>query len=164
MFSGAGKELAARMIHDLSPRGKQPFIAVNAAALPETLLESELFGHEKGAFTGAAGRKLGRFELADKGTIFLDEIGETSPAVQTKLLRVLEEKQLVRVGGVDPVEVDVRVVVATNRNLKDDISQGRFREDLYFRLDVFPIEVLPLSEREGGRGRAGRVPSSGSAI
>jgi len=145
--SGTGKELAARMIHELSPRGDRPFIAVNAAALPETLLESELFGHEKGAFTGAVARKLGRFELADKGTIFLDEIGEVSPAVQSKLLRVLEERELVRVGGVDTVEVDVRVVVATNRNLKEQISEGAFREDLYFRLNVFPVELPLLSER-----------------
>ncbi len=145
--SGTGKELAARMIHDLSPRSARPFIAVNAAALPETLLESELFGHEKGAFTGAINRKLGRFELADKGTIFLDEIGEVSPAVQSKLLRVLEERQLVRVGGVDTIDIDVRVVVATNKNLKDEIRAGRFREDLFFRLNVFPIELPPLAQR-----------------
>ena len=145
--SGTGKELAARMIHDLSPRRDNPFIAVNSAALTETLLESELFGHEKGAFTGAMGRKQGRFELAEKGTIFLDEIGEMSPAMQTKLLRVLEEKQLVRVGGVDTIDIDVRVVVATNRNLKEEIKRGTFREDLYFRLNVFPIELPILAER-----------------
>ena len=145
--SGTGKELAARMIHQLSPRKDQPFIAVSAAALPETLLESELFGHEKGAFTGAAARKLGRFELADRGTLFLDEIGEISAAVQTKLLRVLEEHQLIRIGGVDAVDIDVRVVVATNRNLKEEIREGRFREDLYFRLNVFPVELPPLVER-----------------
>lgn len=145
--SGTGKELAARMIHDLSPRRNQPFIAINAAALTESLLESELFGHEKGAFTGAIARKLGRFELADKGTIFLDEIGEVALSVQVKLLRVLEERQLVRVGGVDTVEVDVRVVVATNRNLKEEIARGNFREDLFFRLNVFPIESPPLAER-----------------
>jgi two-component system NtrC family response regulator len=144
--SGTGKELAARMIHDLSPRGQSPFIAVNAAALPETLLESELFGHEKGAFTGASARKLGRFELADKGTLFLYEIGEMSLAVQTKLLRVLEERQLVRVGGLDTIDVDVRVVVATNRDLKEAIGAGEFREDLYFRLNVFPVELPPLAE------------------
>jgi two-component system NtrC family response regulator len=147
--SGTGKELAARMIHDLSPRCDRPFIAVNAAALPETLLESELFGHEKGAFTGAAARKLGRFELADRGSFFLDEIGEISLSVQTKLLRVLEARQLVRVGGVDTVDIDVRVIVATNKNLKDEIRAGRFREDLFFRLNVFPIELPPLAERAG---------------
>ena len=145
--SGTGKELAARMIHDLSPRSNQPFIAVNAAALPETLMEAELFGHEKGAFTGAEKRKLGRFELADCGTIFLDEIGEVSPAVQSKLLRILEERQLMRVGGVDTISVDVRVIVATNSNLKEQIGLGTFREDLYFRLNVFPIELPPLAER-----------------
>ncbi len=145
--SGTGKELAARMIHDLSPRRDHPFIAVNSAALTETLLESELFGHEKGAFTGALARKRGRFELAEKGTIFLDEIGEMSPAMQSKMLRVLEERQLVRVGGVDTIEVDVRVIVATNRNLKTEIETGGFREDLYFRLNVFPIELPTLAER-----------------
>ncbi|MCP4685172.1 MAG: sigma-54-dependent Fis family transcriptional regulator [bacterium] len=145
--SGTGKELAARMIHDLSPRRDHPFIAVNSAALTESLLESELFGHEKGAFTGAVARKRGRFELAEKGTIFLDEIGEMSPAMQSKLLRVLEERQLTRVGGVDTVEVDVRVLVATNRDLREEIKTGGFREDLYFRLNVFPIEMPTLSER-----------------
>ena len=145
--SGTGKELAARMIHELSPRSGRPFIAVNAAALPETLLESELFGHEKGSFTGAMARKLGRFELADQGTIFLDEIGELSPAVQAKLLRVLAERHLVRVGGVDTIDINVRVIVATNRSLKEDIRTGRFREDLYFRLNVFPIDLPPLAQR-----------------
>jgi DNA-binding NtrC family response regulator len=145
--SGTGKELAARMIHDLSPRQAKPFIAVNCAAITETLLESELFGHEKGAFTGAAARKRGRFELADGGTIFLDEIGEMSAQMQSKLLRVLEERQLVRVGGVDTVAVDVRIVAATNRILKDDIRSGTFREDLYFRLAVFPILMPTLADR-----------------
>ncbi len=145
--SGTGKELAARMIHDLSPRRAKPFIAVNCAAITETLLESELFGHEKGAFTGAVARKRGRFELADGGTIFLDEIGEMSAQMQSKLLRVLEERQLVRVGGVDTVAVDVRIVAATNRVLKDDIRSGAFREDLYFRLAVFPIPMPNLAER-----------------
>lgn len=146
--SGTGKELAARMVHDLSPRSSQPLIAINAAALPETLLEAELFGYEKGAFTGAVGRKLGRFELADGGTIFLDEIGEISLAVQTKLLRVLEERQLMRVGGVDTISVDVRVVVATNRDLKEQIGLGTFREDLYYRLNVFPIKLPSLADRD----------------
>jgi len=145
--SGTGKEMAAHLIHENSPRRDNPFIPVNCAALTETLLESELFGHEKGAFTGADKRKLGRFELADGGTIFLDEIGETSPALQAKLLRVLEERRFVRVGGVDNVEVDVRVIVATNRRLKDEISAGKFREDLYFRINVFPINVPTLAER-----------------
>ncbi len=145
--SGTGKELAARMVHNLSARVAGPFIAVNCAALTETLLESELFGHEKGAFTGAAARKRGRFELADGGTIFLDEIGETSPAMQTKLLRVLDERKLVRVGGVDLIDVDVRVVAATNRNLKQEMETGNFREDLFFRINVFPIEIPSLSDR-----------------
>jgi two-component system NtrC family response regulator len=146
--SGTGKELAAHLVHENSPRKKKPFIPVNCAALTETLLESELFGHEKGAFTGAVSQKRGRFELANGGTIFLDEIGETSAALQTKLLRVLEEKQFVRVGGVDNVKVDVRVVAATNRNLKEEISKGNFREDLYFRLNVFPIKIPSLAERQ----------------
>jgi transcriptional regulator with PAS, ATPase and Fis domain len=146
--SGTGKELAARMIHELSPRKEQPFIAVNCAALTETLLESELFGHEKGAFTGAVARKRGRFELADGGTIFLDEIGETSPSMQSKLLRVLEERKLVRVGGVDLIDIDVRVIAATNRNLKEQVKNGNFREDLFFRINVFPIEMPNLSERK----------------
>jgi two-component system response regulator AtoC len=145
--SGTGKELAAKMIHNLSPRRENPFIAVNCAALTETLLESELFGHEKGAFTGAVARKPGRFELADGGTIFLDEIGEMSPGLQSKLLRVLEERTLTRVGGVDEIMVDVRLLTATNRNLKDMVKDGRFREDLYFRINVFPITMPPLRAR-----------------
>lgn len=145
--SGTGKELTARMIHEKSGRRENPFIAVNCAALTETLLESELFGHEKGAFTGAVNRKRGRFELADKGTIFLDEIGETSPGMQSKLLRVLEERRLIRVGGVDMIDIDVRVVAATNRNLKEEVNKGGFREDLFFRINVFPIEMPDLSER-----------------
>jgi len=146
--SGTGKELAARMVHDLSNRKDHPFIAVNCAALTETLLESELFGHEKGAFTGAVERKRGRFELADSGTIFLDEIAETSNGLQSKLLRVLEERQFFRVGGVDAIEVDVRVVAATNRNLKEKIEKGGFREDLFYRLNVFPVKMPGLSERQ----------------
>jgi DNA-binding NtrC family response regulator len=145
--SGTGKELAARMIHDLSPRRAQPFIAVNCAAITETLLESELFGHEKGSFTGAVARKRGRFELAEGGTIFLDEVAEMSPGMQSKLLRVLEERKLVRVGGVDLVEIDVRVVAATNKDLKAAIARNEFREDLYFRLNVFPIPMPNLHER-----------------
>jgi DNA-binding NtrC family response regulator len=145
--SGTGKELVAKAIHDLSPRRGRPFIAVNCAALPETLLESELFGHEKGAFTGAAERRLGRFELADTGTIFLDEIGEIPTSVQVKLLRVLETRSFFRVGGVQPIKVDVRIVAATNRALKDRVARGEFRDDLFYRLNVLSIYLPPLRER-----------------
>ncbi|HSG99654.1 MAG TPA: sigma-54 dependent transcriptional regulator [candidate division Zixibacteria bacterium] len=145
--SGSGKEVAARLIHQLSPRKDKPFVAVNCAALAETLLESELFGHEKGSFTGATDQKRGKFELADGGVIFLDEIGETSGSLQTKLLRALEERTLTRVGGTAEIHCDVRVIAATNRDLKAEISRGAFREDLYFRLNVFPVHVPSLSER-----------------
>ena len=145
--SGTGKELVAKAIHDLSPRRGKPFIAVNCAALPDTLLESELFGHEKGAFTGAAERRLGRFELADTGTIFLDEIGEIPPSTQVKLLRVLESRTFFRVGGVQPIKVDVRVLAATNRPLRDAVALGEFRDDLYYRLNVLNIYLPPLRER-----------------
>ena len=146
--SGTGKEVAARMLHDLSTRTDKPFIAVNCSALTESLLESEIFGHEKGAFTGAVAQKRGRFELANTGTIFLDEIGEMSTGLQSKLLRVLEEKKFIRVGGIDNINIDIRVIAATNRDLKEEIINGRFREDLYFRLNVFPIEMPNLSERK----------------
>ncbi|HEX9610435.1 MAG TPA: sigma-54 dependent transcriptional regulator [Gemmatimonadales bacterium] len=145
--SGSGKELVARAIHDLSPRRGKAFIAVSCAALPETLLESELFGHEKGSFTGAAERRLGRFELADGGTIFLDEVGEMAPATQVKLLRVLEDRSFFRVGGVQPIKVDVRVIAATNKSLKEAVALGRFRDDLFYRLNVLAIYLPPLRER-----------------
>jgi DNA-binding NtrC family response regulator len=145
--SGTGKELVARAIHRLSPRRSKPFIAVNIGALPETLLESELFGHEKGAFTGAAERRIGRFELAQSGTLFLDEIGEAPLTTQVKLLRVLEQREVMRVGGSQPFKVDVRVVAATNRPLRELVEAGEFRADLYYRLNVLTIYLPPLRER-----------------
>lgn len=146
--SGTGKEVVAVSVHQASPRRDMPFVAVNCAALPEHLLESELFGHEKGAFTGAVARKMGRFELADKGTIFLDEIAEMPLNMQAKLLRFLQEKTFERVGGTETLHVDVRVVAATNRNIMEAISKGDFREDLYYRLNVVPIHLPPLRERK----------------
>ena len=145
--SGTGKELVARALHVLSGRKSRPFIAVNVGALPETLLESELFGHEKGAFTGAAERRLGRFELADRGSIFLDEIGEIPVGTQVKLLRVLEEREFMRVGGTSPINVDVRVIAATNRPLREQVEQGTFRTDLFYRLNVLRIHLPPLRDR-----------------
>ncbi|OFW01927.1 MAG: hypothetical protein A3I61_02425 [Acidobacteria bacterium RIFCSPLOWO2_02_FULL_68_18] len=147
--SGTGKELFARALHALGPRADGPFVAINCAAIPETLLETELFGHEKGAFTGAVGRKPGRFEMAHRGTLFLDEIGELPQALQAKILRALEEKRFERVGGTVSLHVDTRVVAATNRNLKASVAARQFREDLYFRLSVFPITIPPLRDRTG---------------
>ena len=145
--SGTGKELFARAIHQLSKRRDRAFVAINCAAIPETLIENELFGHEKGAFTGAVGRQLGKFELADGGTIFLDEIGELSPAVQSKILRVVQERRFERIGGAATLDVDVRVICATNRDLAIEVRRGTFREDLYFRINVFPVTVPPLRVR-----------------
>ena len=145
--SGTGKELFARALHALSPRADGPFVAINCAAIPETLLETELFGHEKGAFTGAANRKPGKFELAHHGTLFLDEIGDLPLSLQAKILRALEEKRFERVGGTVPLQVNVRVVAATNRNLKAAVAARQYREDLYFRLSVFPILIPPLRDR-----------------
>ncbi len=145
--SGTGKELLARLIHRESPRKEKPLVVLNCAALPEPLLESELFGHEKGSFTGAAGRKLGKFETAHEGTLFLDEIGEMAPGIQAKLLRVLQEGVFYRVGGNTPITVDVRVLSATNKNLKKEVEEGKFREDLYYRLNVVQLNIPPLRER-----------------
>ena len=145
--SGTGKELFARAIHQLSPRANRPFVAINCAAIPDTLIENELFGHEKGSFTGATARQLGKFELADTGTVFLDEIGELGHGIQAKLLRVLQERRFERIGGAAAIDVDVRIICATNRNLNDDVRQGRFREDLFFRVNVFPITIPPLRAR-----------------
>jgi DNA-binding NtrC family response regulator len=145
--SGTGKELVAKAIHYNSMRASSPFVPVNCGAIPEELLESELFGHEKGAFTSAFRMRIGRFELASSGTIFLDEISEMSPNLQVKLLRVIQEREFERVGGAKSIKVDVRIIAATNKNLEEEVSQGRFREDLYYRLNVIPIHLPPLRER-----------------
>ncbi|MEI8095107.1 MAG: sigma 54-interacting transcriptional regulator [Spirochaetales bacterium] len=146
--SGTGKEMVAQALHYASSRSENPFIKVNCAALPETIIESELFGHEKGAFTGAIATRKGRFELADTGTIFLDEIGDLSPSMQVKLLRVLQEREIERVGGNRTIKIDVRVITATNRHLEELLQKGQFREDLYYRLNVFPLHLPPLRERK----------------
>ncbi|MCB1758105.1 MAG: sigma 54-interacting transcriptional regulator, partial [Gammaproteobacteria bacterium] len=145
--TGTGKELFARAIHDASPRAKGPFVKVNCAALSESVLESELFGHEKGAFTGAINQRIGRFELAHGGTLFLDEIGEISPAFQAKLLRVLQEGEFERVGGAKTLKVDVRIVCATNRNLEEAVAKNQFRADLYYRINVVTLLLPPLRQR-----------------
>ncbi len=145
--SGTGKELVARYIHEKSARAGRPFVAINCAAVPEGLLESELFGYEKGAFTGAQGRRLGRFEMASSGTLLLDEIGEMPLSLQVKLLRVLQEREIDPLGGREPVPLDIRVVATTNRCLSDDVAAGRFREDLYYRICTFPLAIPPLRER-----------------
>ena len=145
--SGTGKELVARALHDHSPRANKPFVALNTSAIASELLESELFGHERGAFTGAESRRIGRFEQADGGTLFLDEIGDMSPALQTRLLRVLAESEFYRVGGQQSIRVDVRVIAATNQNLAKAVREGRFREDLYHRLNVIRINTPPLRQR-----------------
>jgi transcriptional regulator with GAF, ATPase, and Fis domain len=147
--TGTGKEVIASAIHKLSPRKDGPFVTVNCGAIPESLMDSELFGHEKGAFTGALSQKRGRFERANKGTIFLDEVGELQPEAQVRLLRVLQKKEIERVGGTEPIKIDIRVIAATHRDLESMIRDGQFREDLYFRLKVFPIPIPPLREREG---------------
>jgi DNA-binding NtrC family response regulator len=147
--SGTGKELFARAVHHLSPRREQPFVALNCAAIPEGLVENELFGHEKGAFTGAGARKVGKMDLAHRGTLFLDEIGELALAIQAKLLRVIEERRFERVGGTQSIDVDVRIVVATNRDLRKMIEEKLFREDLYFRIAAVPLTIPPLRERGG---------------
>jgi DNA-binding NtrC family response regulator len=147
--SGTGKELMARSLHDLSPRRKGPFVAINCAAIPEALLENELFGHEKGAFTGATGRKIGKAEMAHQGTLFLDEIADMPLALQAKILRLVQERQFERVGGVQTLSVDVRVVTATNRDLQSAVAAKEFREDLFYRISVFPVTVPPLRRRRG---------------
>jgi DNA-binding NtrC family response regulator len=146
--SGVGKDLIARAIHEKSKRAQGPFVKINSTAIPENLLESELFGFEKGAFTGAVASKPGKFELADKGTLFLDEIGDIPPATQVKLLRVLQEREFERLGGTKTIKVDVRLIAATNRDLREALEQGTFREDLYYRLNVVPIDIAPLRERK----------------
>ena len=178
--SGTGKDVVARAIHDSSPRRHRPFVAINCGAIPADLLESELFGHEKGAFTGAISTRLGRFEIADGGTLFLDEIGDMSLPMQVKLLRVLQERIFERVGNHKPIQCDVRIIAATHRNLEESIGRGAFRQDLFYRLNVFPIEMPALRERQadlpalieefvaanerGGRARISFTPDALAAL
>ena len=157
--SGTGKELAARALHRNSPRANKPFVAINCAAIPETLLESDLFGHERGAFTGAAGLKKGRLEVADSGVVFLDEIGELAPVLQVKLLRVLQEREFERVGGSHPIKVDIRLIAATNCNLEQAVRDGAFRKDLYYRLAVLKVTMPALAGAAGGYSRCWRATS-----
>ena len=161
--SGTGKELFARTLHAFSRRSAGPFVAINCAAIPDALLELELFGHEKGAFIGAVGRKLGRFEVAHGGTLFLDEIGDLPVSLQPKILRAVETRSFERVGGTNPLQVDVRLVAATNRDLRARVAAGEFREDLFFRLSVFPIQIPPLRERSADVPLLARFSSSGAA-
>ena len=155
--SGVGKDLVARAIHEHSQRARGPFIKINSTAIPETLLESELFGYEKGAFSGAVTSKPGKFELADRGTLFLDEIGDVPAAIQVKLLRVLQEKEFERLGGTKTIKVDVRLIAATNRDLRAALEEGTFREDLYYRLNVVPIDIPPLARAQGRHSRAREI-------
>jgi DNA-binding NtrC family response regulator len=166
--SGTGKELVARVLHDYGRRRQGPFVAINMAAIPRELVESELFGHEKGAFTGAHQRKLGRFELANGGTLFLDELTELPLETQAKLLRAVQEREVERVGGVASIPIDVRIVAATNRDLAAEVKAGRFRSDLYFRLNVFPLHIPPLRDRRDdipliARGFLARLAENGGA-
>ena len=157
--SGVGKELVARAIHRNSLRARERFIQVNCAAIPDDLIESELFGHEKGSFTGATEKQIGKFEQADRGTIFLDEVGDMSLKTQAKVLRVLQEGEVERLGSARTIKVDVRVIAATNKRLEEEVEKGQFREDLYFRLNVIPIHVPPLRERPGRHRPAGEALS-----
>ena len=161
--SGTGKEVVARALHTSSGRARRPMVSVNCAAVPSGLLESEMFGHAKGAFTGAVAHRIGRFEQAHQSTIFLDEIGDTAPELQAKILRVLQEKEIQRIGSSAPMKVDVRVLAATNRDLREDIGSGRFRQDLFFRLRVIPLHIPPLRERPEDIPLAGR-PFSGKDL
>ena len=161
--SGTGKELLSRFIHEASPRTRRPFVAVNCASIPEGLLESELFGHEKGAFTGAHASRAGKFEQADTGTLLLDEISEMDVKLQAKLLRVIQEKEVERIGSRGPLPLDIRIIATTNREMKKEVNEGRFREDLYYRLNIFPLTLPPLRERSGDIARSRSTSPASSA-